>query len=79
MDSFLPSTVKQWLNLPDHINRNASRHSSLSSFKSLLNSYFCRKSNDFLNFGTRKYNILSIEEQCKYLNSWQIYIPVIKV
>lgn len=39
MDSFFPSTVKQWLELPDHI-RNAS---SISSFKSLLNSYFCRK------------------------------------
>lgn len=50
MDSFFPSTVKQWLELPDHI-RNVS---SISSFKSLLNSYFCRKSNQLFNFGIRK-------------------------
>lgn len=54
MDSFFPSTVKQWLDLPDHI-RNAS---SISTFKSILTSYFCRKSNELFNFGTRKYHIL---------------------
>lgn len=36
MNSFFPSTVKQWLDLLDHI-RNAS---SISTFKSLLTSYF---------------------------------------
>lgn len=56
MDSFFPSTVKQWLELPDHI-RNAS---SISSFKSLLNSYFCRKS--IINFSILGY----VKKNIKY-------------
>ena len=54
MESFLPSTVKQWNILPEYI-RNAS---GISSFKSLLNSYFCKKGNELFHFGKRKYNIL---------------------
>ena len=41
MESFLPSTVKQCNILPEYI-RIAS---GISSFKSLLNSYFCKKVN----------------------------------
>ena len=54
MESFLPSTVNQWDILPEYI-RNAS---GISSFKSLLNSYFCKKGNELFNFGKRKYNII---------------------
>lgn len=56
MDSFFPSTVKQWLDLPDHI-----KNASISSFtcKIPLNTYFCRKSNKHFKFGTR--NTLSLK------------------
>ena len=54
MESFLPSTVKQWNTLPDYI-KNAP---GICSFKSLLKSHFCRKSIELFNFGKRKYNII---------------------
>ena len=61
MESFLPSTVKQWNILPEYI-RNAS---GVSSFKSLLNSYFCKKGNELFHFGKRKYNLI----HCLFRNS----------
>ena len=61
MESFLPSTVKQWNILPEYI-RNAS---GISSFKSLLNSYFCKKGNELFHFGKRKYNLI----HCLFRNS----------
>ena len=61
MESFLPSTVKQWNILPEYIT-NAS---GISSFKSLLKSYFCKKGNELFHFGKRKYNIL----HCQLRNS----------
>ena len=52
MESFLPSTVKQWNILPEYI-KNAS---GISSFKSLLNSYSCKKGtcNELFQFGKGK-------------------------
>ena len=54
MESFLPSTVKQCNILTEYI-RNAS---GISSFTSLLNSYFCKKGNEIFHLGKRKYNII---------------------
>ena len=61
MESFLSPTVKQWNILPESI-RIAS---GISSFKSLLNSYFCKKGNELFHFGKRKYNII----HCQLRNS----------
>jgi hypothetical protein len=48
-----PSTVKHWNNLSNDV-KNAS---SVSSFKSLLKSHFCRKGNELFHFGERRRNI----------------------
>ena len=64
MESFFPSTVKQWNNLPDYI-RNAS---SISSFKNMLKSYFCKKVNELYHFGERRYNVLHCQIRNKASN-----------
>ena len=61
MESFLPSTVKHWNISPEYI-RNDSR---IFSFKSLLNSYFCKKGKRLFHFVKRKYNII----HCQLRNS----------